>query len=521
MDKLADLSRQYAAHANRSGITPWDLCETLEGVMGANVLGEIIAWADDEGILRRDVRSTRSEAIDAQLARLKSDDRTESREQHPTLEFAPVAPESCALAEAEACADQVVVEALVWGADRDVDALIPKRADTLSAPPERETIPHYLPLMPKLDKIDTEMDLDEAASGAMSRARTAPKAALLPQMYHGLVDDDGVRSMWRTNSDFDEAAAEAMGPADDLPSADATLQMCGGGAVKHPRDERPASSMAAFTHALDDVTRDQAAHPPGLLTSALRTHHGGSSAAAFRDAAIKRRRLAHCFADATRYQPKDTMHGCVHAHPTSPAWAPGPSLLITLSQSNDDGNEDAGKNASVPVFTPVHPQGRCIDTGPPAGAMFPTLGYRHPAQLFSSLYMVAYPELQRVSTHSADPPALLDDHHTERVYHGTAVARDVMTGTMMSVQNRGSVGALIDRYRGGNSILHATLERLRLRAAHQSAKKRAEMDGGEQLEQMDREPIRGERIRLPRSGTLVHAWDWAPAAPHAGLDAPR
>ena len=70
---------------------------------------------------------------------------------------------------------------------------------------------------------------------------------------------------------------------------------------------------------------------------------------------------------------------------------------------------------------------------------------------------------------------------------------------------------MVSRYRGANSILHASLERLRFHlAAQHEAQRRAAKEGG--LEEVE-EPIRGERVKMPVQGTLVHSWDWPSAEP--------
>lgn len=126
--------------------------------------------------------------------------------------------------------------------------------------------------------------------------------------------------------------------------------------------------------------------------------------------------------------------------------------------------------------------------------------------------MLTYPDMQRAFSRLSDPPALLDDHHTEQVYHGMAASRALLTGTMMSVRHRDTPSVMVSRYRGANSILHAALERLRFHLATEleASRRAAQADGhAEEVE----EPIRGERIKLPVKGTLVHSWDWRKAEP--------
>ena len=488
LHRLADVSGGYASLANRSEIAPWDVCASLEEMMGDGYVQELAEWAQEEGIWRRE-HTPRTEAIDAQLGRLRAFLGRGPAAEDTVLRFEKN-PDDVRVLEAEACAEQVQAEGYLWGEsvpEYGVPAGDKRPVDTPALP----YVPEYLPPMPEIVPKQEPVP-DE---GAVPAPRDAPRrrAALLPV----LDEEDGVRRVWKQCAANYENA--------DLPSVERLRQMR---AKRHPGARAPdrrvrRSSLRAFEHALEELGKEPTTRLPVFLTNAL---SGTGNASTLRETAFKRRRLAHCFADASRFAPRDSIHGCVNVHPTSPAWVPGPSLLITM-----EGKEEL----SEPVFTAVHPHGRVAGIGPPAGALYPTLSYRHPAHLYMSLQMVAYPELMRTVTRTADPPALLDDHRTERVFHGMAVSRDLLTGTMASVQHRNTPGAMIDRYRGGNSILHATLERLRFLAAHKAAQQRAEMDGGEQAEQQDREPIRGERIRLPRSGTLVYSWDWRPAVPGA------
>ena len=123
-----------------------------------------------------------------------------------------------------------------------------------------------------------------------------------------------------------------------------------------------------------------------------------------------------------------------------------------------------------------------------------------------------YPDMQRVFSRLSDPPSILDDHATEQVYHGTTASRAVLAGTVMSVRHRDTLSVMVSRYRGANSILHGSLERLRFHlAAELEAQRRAAQEEG-RADEVE-EPIRGERIKMPIKGTLVHSWDWRKADP--------
>ena len=54
--------------------------------------------------------------------------------------------------------------------------------------------------------------------------------------------------------------------------------------------------------------------------------------------------------------------------------------------------------------------------------------------------------------------------------------------------------------------------------AAQLAEQRRQLRAEEQAEELEEEPIRGERIKMPIAGTLVYAWDWPTVLPWVGAE---
>ncbi|WFD31577.1 hypothetical protein MSPP1_002616 [Malassezia sp. CBS 17886] len=505
---LARTSADAAAAGNRTEAAPWDVEMGIEEVMGSGYLAELAAWAHEEGVWKRDVR------LDGGGGPLRAHCQTQDTDTScPVLTYAPVAEDERLVLAAEAAAEACIDEDLVWGrrgAKRAwEEAAVPWPGDGASTGDERADaaasadIPAFLPPQPPL----TARPPPKPAPVAQKSTPNATAVEPVP----AAADTDAVRRVWR------ECAGEYAGVLNDAPRHFELPSLANARAMHAaPVHESPAqTSLPAFARATAELDADPSTRVPTYMTSLARSHHVNPTTMSFRDAAFKRRRLAHCMADAGRYVPVDSLHGCVHVHPASPSYAPGASLLITLPPAKDGVDADMHATRAAPIFSPVWPHGRGVAMSPPSGALFPALGYRHPAHLYTSMRMVVPLDSQRVFSRITDPPALLDDHHTERVYHGMAVSRSLMTGTMMAVQHRDTKGAMVNRYRGGNSILHSALERLRFYLAAQLAEQRRMLHAEGQLEQLDQEPIRGERIRLPATGMLVYSWDWKPALPLA------
>ncbi|WFD48719.1 hypothetical protein GLX27_003389 [Malassezia furfur] len=537
---LARTAAACAADANRTDANVWDVAYALEDVMGTGALAELQEWADDEQVWTRDAAHLFPDAVQQQRARLREctcglaypDLLVPPEKPAPTcVYYAPVSDAMQARLEVCRAKEEAEEDAWVWGDAPDTDTSTSETAtdeatgDDLRTPSDTPYIPPYLPPLPDWDALAREaeeaMQVDDAtpppavkdeAASAEPIARPPPPPAL-PAPGAGELDADGIRRIWRRRAPvYLGSLQEGAAPATELPSLDAALAQAGLGA---PRAPPKSSSLDAFVHAYDELS-EEAEHPvPVYLTSLTHSHHVNPNSAAFVDGAVKRRRLAHCFADPMRYVPNDSMHGCVYVHPASPAWVPGPSLLITIPSAQGSVEDSAH---ATPVFMPVHPHGRSVAMAPPSGALFPTLGYRYPTHLYTGMRIVAPPSLLRVFSRSGDPPALLDDHRTERVFHGMAASRTLMTGTMMSVQHRHSLSGMVNRYRGGNSILHPALERLRFALAAQLAEQRRQLRAEEQAEELEEEPIRGERIKMPIAGTLVYAWDWPTVLPWVGAE---
>lgn len=521
MALLARTSATMAREAGRTHAHVWDVASALEEVMGLGAMDELIDWADEEDVWKRSATDLWPEPV-----------RQQQKQLGESILAARIAPErvqfvfeevSDPALQAELEVRQAVEatweEALVWG-DMDEDLYKHEsRRESLPLIHSEETyIPSFLPPLPSADDWERKPRAPEPMEAKPAPAAEAVPRPPLPRAasVQGVppadeVGEDGVRRVWRRSAEaYAGVLADQAGTRSELPSLSESL--------KRRRNDTPSasrpstSSLDAFMHAMDALESDPVSRIPMYLTSLTRSYHTNPTSVSSAAAAYKRRRLAHSIADPQRYVPNDSLHGCVHVHPISPASAPGPSLLITIPPAKEGVDEEAHAATAAPIFTPVHPHGRAVALVPPAGAQFPSLSYRHPSHLYYGARMLTYPDMQRAFSRLSDPPALLDDHHTEQVYHGLAASRTLLTGTMMSVRHRDTPSVMVSRYRGANSILHAALERLRFHlAAELEASRRAAQADGQVVEV--EEPIRGERIKLPVKGTLVHSWDWRKAEP--------
>jgi len=521
MALLARTSANMAQEAGRSHSNVWDVASAFEHVMGLGALEELLEWADDEDVWKRSATDLWPEPVHQQQKQLGEYAlAARTKPERISLVFEQVDdPALRAELEVRQAVEATWEEALVWG---DVDVAESSDVPLRETPPRRCTddayIPSFLPPLPSADDWERKPPVPEPAE-----LRPQPAAEDVPRppqpraaSVQGVppadeMGDDGVRKVWRRSAEaYAGVLADQAGTRSELPSLSESLKRR---RSDTPRAARPStSSLDAFMHAMDALESDPVSRIPMYLTSLTRSYHTNPTSVSSAAAAFKRRRLAHSIADPQRYVPNDSLHGCVHVHPISPASAPGPSLLITIPPPKDGVDEEAHAATAAPIFTPVHPHGRAVALVPPAGAQFPSLSYRHPSHLYYGARMLTYPDMQRAFSRLSDPPALLDDHHTEQVYHGMAASRTLLTGTMMSVRHRDTPSVMVSRYRGANSILHAALERLRFHLATEleAARRAAQADG--HVEEVE-EPIRGERIKLPVKGTLVHSWDWRKAEP--------
>lgn len=523
MALLARTGARLANDAHRDQATPWDVAEAIEQILGAGAVNELSEWTEEEGIAKRDLTGLYPEPLCAERAHLAELVQGPLSE-HIEMRYEPV-PSMYAELEIQRAVQEAVDEAYVDGRgdwnDEAVEEVGPESGTKLPISDDASYIPSFLPPLPSLKEsgnLDALMEEElsskrkaeapppppvkrEPESETSTNVRVTPRVPLeAPDAIRSAeVGHDGVRRVWRRRANHYVGTTDGASRA-ELPSIAAfgtrhSSTVTGRGAT--------TSSLDAFSHAMDELLQDTTSRMPVYLSSLVHSHMNPSSNA-FITSSYKRRRLAHSIADPLRFVPNDSLHGCVDVRPVSPAAAPTPSLLITIPPGADE-------QTAAPIFTPVHPQGRAVALSPPGGAQFPTLAYRHPAQLYTGARLVMYPDMQRVFSRLSDPPALLDDHHTEQVYHGMAANRALLTGTMMSVRHRDTVSVMVSRYRGANSILHASLERLRFHlAAQHEAQRRAAKEGG--LEEVE-EPIRGERVKMPVQGTLVHSWDWPSAEP--------
>ncbi|PKI83958.1 hypothetical protein MVES1_001966 [Malassezia vespertilionis] len=510
---LARTSADFAQSANRVEETAWDIECAVNHIMGEDAFTEVHEWADDENIWKRDSQDWVPEAIGEQCKRLAKQGARPLPVVKETFTYEQLSSSMLAELEIRRAAHEAMDEGVVWD-DAPSDAFA-----TSVLPPVSGYIPAFLPALPDMHAEHPalalmEEDEEERKPAILHHAMQKKRLDILaPTGDVNAKDRDGVRRVWRRRAaEYNGVLSEESNARNKLPSIEAFHSMQPSASESVDAAPRHMSSLDAFLHAAEELTDDPTVHSPLYLTSLARSHHVNPNSSAFIDGAFKRRRLAHCFADPLRYMPNDSVHGCVNVHPASPSYAPGPSLLITIPDAKEGHEEDI---TASPVFTPVHPHGRAVTMNIPSGALYPSLSYRFPPQLYAGVRLVTVPTLQRVFSRSADPPALLDDHHTERVFHGMSASRTLMTGTMMSVQNRDSTSAMVNRYRGGNSVLHASLERLRFSLAAQLAAQRQALKEHGKVDELDEEPIRGERIKMPTSGTLVYSWNWQQAMPWA------
>lgn len=526
MALLARTATTLANEAGRATVNLWDISMAMEEVMGAGSMDELLEWAHDEGIWKRstnDIWPASVQALQTHLGQFNTAVPSKTMAEPIPMSYRPADVGVEAELEVRQAVDECLEEDLVW---QEAAYLATPSSPSTSSPPTPTDaptyIPSFLPPLPRLDRGPTPPPKAESPPPPTSASTSTKDVPIRPTpraiSVQGVppaeeVCEDGVRRVWRRPADvYAGVLAESQEARSDFPSLEKCMQCAKSTPLSSNRST--TSSLDAFMHAMDAMADDPVTRSPVYLTSLARSHHANPTSTSSMNAAYKRRRLAHSIADPLRYVPNDSIHGCVDVHPTAPATAPGPSLLITIPPAKDGVDEETHAATAAPIFTPVHPQGRDISLVPPAGGQFPILGYRHASHLYHGARMLMYPDMQRVFSRLEDPPAVLDDHHTEQVYHGTAASRTMLTGTMMSVRHRDTPSVMVSRYRGANSILHASLERLRFHLAAQmeAARRAAQAEG--HVDEVE-EPIRGERIKMPVKGTLVHSWDWRKADPWA------
>lgn len=260
-----------------------------------------------------------------------------------------------------------------------------------------------------------------------------------------------LRNVWREAIPYTDSMLGEVQPASDVPTLHEATS-----ATSLQAFATTNSSLRAFAASYGTLQED----PTSSAGAGLFLTPAGNAHA---DVAAKRRRLAAAIADPNRYHPSDTLYGAVAVRPSSVPFIPGPSLLITTSATS-----------AAPVFTPVRPHGRPVALIPPAGALVPALGYRHPAHIAAVSRLVAPPDLLRRVARAGDPPPLYDDKHAERVFQGAPAPRELLNG--------------------GYSALAPALAEL----ARSTAPSVPNNDDGQERED----------DRKPSAGTLVHTWDW-------------
>ncbi len=124
----------------------------------------------------------------------------------------------------------------------------------------------------------------------------------------------------------------------------------------------PTSSLRAFAADYQALVEDSTSSgSAGIYLT--------PSAASYQDALVKRRRLAHALADASRYAPNDSLYAAVAARPSVLPFVPGPSWLVSTLPPPTlyEDNIEVANALSAPVLTPLRPQGRPAALIPPSG----------------------------------------------------------------------------------------------------------------------------------------------------------
>lgn len=295
----------------------------------------------------------------------------------------------------------------------------------------------------------------------------------------------------------------------------------------------PTSSLRAFAADYQALVEDSTSSgSAGIYLT--------PSAASYQDALVKRRRLAHALADASRYAPNDSLYAAVAARPSVLPFVPGPSWLVSTLPPPTlyEDNIEVANALSAPVLTPLRPQGRPAALIPPSGALVPTLGHRHPSHLTTGTRVVASAELLKRVSRYDDPIPILDDKHAERFFHGVPASRDLLGGSGSSSDLSSNISSTRSSGGGGsgsgNSTLRPALEKLVL----QMREKEAEILPEEDKEELQRRQQElqlqlqaamasegGAKDSVVSSGliadsyasrirngniTMVHTWDWTP-----------
>lgn len=375
---------------------------------------------------------------------------------------------------------------------------------------------------------------DGTKSALVVEKTAEERAAEAEKAFEALQARRILRDSWRESVPFDASTLAATYPKDELQELEENVA-----AVLSDPSVTPiapaTSSLRAFAADYQALVEDPTS---SAAAGVFLTPSGGQH----QDAAVKRRRLAHALADASRYSPNDSLYAAVPARPAVVPFNPGPSWLVSTLPPPTlyEDNVEVASALSAPVLTPVRPQGRPAALIPTSGSLVPTLGHRHPSHLTIGARVVASAELLKRVSRFDDPIPILDDKHAERFFHGLPASKDLLGGSGSSSDLSSNISFTRSSGSGGsgsgNSTLRPALEKLVL----QMREKEAEVLPEEDKEELQRrqqelqlqlqaalasENSGGKEGAVVSSGdsyasrirngniTMVHTWDWTPRDP--------
>jgi histone H3/H4 len=290
------------------------------------------------------------------------------------------------------------------------------------------------------------------------------------------------KDLWTNAVSFQDSSLAAIHGPDDFPALDERALAAPSSVATH---DNLASSMRAFANDYPALVMEARGSELALLTPT-----GSQHARAFH----QRRALAAFLADPSKYVPCDTIFGGVSARPTALPFQPTASMLITPPTAEH----------SAPTFTPLRPNGRELPSSTSQShALYPACRHRIPGNVLNAARLVSggvATETYRRMTRIHDPDPILDEHHAERVFHGQAAPKELLTE--------------------GNSVLKGALDALKVKRAEERAAAREEMglgeygagesgeldENGKPTGQLSMSATR-DRIKV-KNGTIVSTWDW-------------
>ncbi|TKY86023.1 hypothetical protein EX895_004848 [Sporisorium graminicola] len=383
---------------------------------------------------------------------------------------------------------------------------------------------------------DANADVGEAAPVVQKTAEE--RAAEAEKAFEALQARRILRDSWREGVTYDASTLAATYPKDELRELEQN--------VAEILKDSSITSIAPTTSSLRAFAADYQALVEDPTSSSAAGIYLTPSGPAHQDAAIKRKRLAHALADASRYAPNDSLYAAVAARPSVVPFNPGPSWLVSTLPPPTlyEDNIEVANALSAPVLTPVRPQGRPAALIPPSGALVPTLGHRHPSHLTIGARVVASAELLKRVSRYDDPVPILDDKHAERFFHGLPASRDLLGGSGSSSDLSSNISSTRSSGSGGsgsgNSTLRPALEKLVLQMREKEAQILPEEDK-EELQRRQQElqlQLQAALASENRDGkdsavlssgliadsyasrirngniTMVHTWDWTPRDPY-------